>query len=46
MNRTLIAATILVILLIPSFAQAQAPTPPDVPTLGPATLFYADTSGV
>lgn len=45
MNRTLIAATILVILLIPSFAEAQAPTPPDVPTLGPATFFYADASG-
>jgi len=38
-------AILLLILLTPSLAEAQAPTPPEVPTLGPATFFYADASG-
>ena len=45
MKKALTAAIILSILFVPSLAEAQAPTPPDVPTLGPATFFYADDSG-
>ena len=46
MKKALTIVILLVILLIPLLlAEAQAPTPPDVPTLGPATFFYADESG-
>jgi hypothetical protein len=45
MKKTLTITILLAILLIPSLAKAQAPTPPDVPTLGPATFYYADDSG-
>jgi hypothetical protein len=41
MNRILIVTPILFILLVPSLAQAQAPTPPDVPTLGPVIIKSA-----
>ena len=45
MKKALTIAILLAILLVPSLAEAQAQTPPDVPTLGPATFFYADDSG-
>ena len=44
MQKALIIAGLLFILLSPSLAIAQ-PTPPDVPTLGPITYFYTDYSG-
>jgi hypothetical protein len=45
MKKALTIAILLAILVIPSLAEAQAPAPPDVPTLGPSTFFNADASG-
>ena len=45
MKRTLIIVTILFTLLVSSLAEAQVPTPPDVPTLGPVIIGSAGDSG-
>lgn len=45
MKKALIAAIMLSILLTPSLAEAQAPTPPNVPTLGPVIICSAGDSG-
>ncbi len=46
MKRAYAATMILFILFLPMLAKAQvAPTPADVPTLGPATFLYADNNG-
>jgi hypothetical protein len=44
MKKTL-AAAILLCLLAPSLAEAQVPTPPDVPTLGPPIIVTSGDSG-
>jgi hypothetical protein len=41
MKKILTSAILFVILLIPSLAEAQAPTPPDVPTLGPSLTILS-----
>jgi hypothetical protein len=45
MKKALTITVLLLVFLLPSFAEAQAPTPPDVPTLGPITYFYTDYNG-
>jgi hypothetical protein len=45
MKKALIAAIILSILLTPLLAEAQAPTPPNVPTLGPVIICSAGDGG-
>jgi len=46
MKRTLIIVTILFTLLVSSLAEAQVPTPPDVPTLGPElTIISSGDNG-
>ena len=45
MKKALTVAIMLSILLSLSFAEAQAPTPPNVPTLGPVIICSAGDSG-
>jgi hypothetical protein len=45
MKKALMVAILLSTLLTPLLAEAQAPTPPDVPTLGPVIICSAGDSG-
>jgi len=44
MKKALTLAILLCVLLIPTLAEAQVPTPPDVPTLGPALTIISSGS--
>jgi hypothetical protein len=45
MKRTIVIAILLCFFLAPLLAEAQVPTPPDVPTLGPAIIASSGDAG-